>query len=271
MPGVDLLFLATALAYLIAAALFIRFLLGTESGVSRVTPSAGYLLLAAACMHAAHICWYSLVLHICPVNGLHFPLSVAAMFTAVVYVGMRTRFRIDAAGALVAPLALTTLLASRFMSGGALAPTPGVKSAILPLHVTMNLLGIALFSLASSTAVLYLLQENRLKAKRLSGLFERLPSLDDLDRAEHRLLLAGFLLLTVGVLTGTLWATKVDAVSSSLLRTVLGYITWLLVATVLALRASLGWRGRRAAYGTLAGFAFSMMVLSVYLLRAGVP
>lgn len=270
MPAVDWLFLTTALAYLCAAALFVRFLVGSEPGVS-APPLAGRILMGAAALHAAHIVWYSLVLHICPVNGVHFPLSVAAMFTVVVYVAIRDRYRLDAAGAFVAPLALTTLLASRFVGGGMLAPSARVQSAILPLHVTMNLLGIALFSLASSSAVLYLMQENRLKEKRLTGLFERLPPLDALDRAEHRFLMAGFHLLTIGVLTGTLWVAKGDAVASGLLRTVLGYATWILIAAVLVLRASLGWRGRRAAYGTLAGFGFSMMVLAVYMVRPGAP
>jgi ABC-type uncharacterized transport system permease subunit len=41
----------------------------------------------------------------------------------------------------------------------------------------------------------------------------------------------------------------------AVLRVVLGYGTWLLVAIVLVSRAALGWRGRRSAYGTLAGLA----------------
>jgi ABC-type uncharacterized transport system permease subunit len=37
---------------------------------------------------------------------------------------------------------------------------------------------------------------------------------------------------------------------------------------VLLLRAAAGWRGRRAAYGTIAGFGFALLVLLVYLLRS---
>jgi ABC-type uncharacterized transport system permease subunit len=271
---VDVLFLLTALLYAAAAVLFVRFLLGAQThegeAASRVSPAAPAILAIAAAFHATHVCWYSLVLKVCPVNGVHFPLSVGAMFTGFAFLGLRTRFRLDAAGAFVAPLALATLLASRFVGGGMLAPSPSMKSALLPVHILMNLLGIALFSLASSAAVLYLLQEKRLKDKRLTGLFERLPPLDALDRAEHLLLLAGFNLLTVGILTGTVWAVRSDAfVSTGIWRTVFGYATWMLIAAVLILRASRGWRGRRAAYGTLVGFGFSMIVLGIYLLRNG--
>jgi len=52
---------------------------------------------------------------------------------------------------------------------------------------------------------------------------------------------------------------------------VFGYVTWLVIAGVLFLRAAAGWRGRRAAYGTIAGFAFAVLVLVVYLVRKDAP
>ncbi len=54
---------------------------------------------------------------------------------------------------------------------------------------------------------------------------------------------------------------------AELLRAVFGYATWLLIAAVLLLRLVAGWRGRRAAYGTVAGFACAVMVLLIYLVR----
>ena len=100
-------------------------------------------------------------------------------------------------------------------------------------------------------------------------MFRRLPPLDVLDRAEHRFLLAGFPLLTIGIITGTLWARRVEmGAPSEVLRAVFGYITWLVIAGVLFLRAAAGWRGRRAAYGTIAGFGLAVVVLMFYLLRA---
>jgi ABC-type uncharacterized transport system permease subunit len=225
-------------------------------------------------LHAAHIVVSSLVLHVCPVEGIHFPMSVVSMLMCVVYLLMRSRFRIDVVGAFVAPLALTSLLASRFVGGGTsmVDQAPRLKSALVPLHVTANLLGVALFSLASAAAALYLVQERLLKEKRIEGLFRRLPPLDALDRAEHRFLLAGFPLLTIGILIGTLWARQVEMGGArDLVRAAFGYLTWLLIAGVLLLRAAAGWRGRRAAYGTIAGFGLAVLVLILYLIRGSAP
>jgi ABC-type uncharacterized transport system permease subunit len=260
----DLLFGATAAVYLAACILFIAFLLGRAE---QAAPWAPRLVAVGVPLHALQIVVSSLVLHVCPVEGIHFAMSVVSMLAAGAYVAARRRFRIDVVGAFVAPLALTFLLASRFVGVGQ-HDAPRLRSAILPFHVAANLLGVALFTLAFAAAVAYLLKERRLKQKKLEGIFERLPALDALDRAEHRFLVAGFPLLTVGVLTGTLWAREVEAGGAQeIARAAFGYLSWGLFGLVLLLRAAAGWRGRRAAYGTIAGFGFTVLVLLLYLVR----
>ncbi len=267
----DALFLVTALIYTGASVLFLAYLMGSSLGAGKLPAR---LVAVGALFHAAHIVVSSFVLHVCPVAGIHFPMSVVSMLMCVGYLAMRRRYRIEVVGAFVAPLALTSLLASRFVGGGThvVDQAPKLKSALLPLHVTMNLLGVALFSLAFAAAVAYLVQEKLLKKKRVDGLFQRLPPLDSLDMAEHKFLLAGFPLLTVGILIGTLWARQVEeGGASDIIRAAAGYLTWLLIAGVLLLRAAAGWRGRRAAYGTIAGFGMAVLVLVLYLLRNAAP
>jgi ABC-type uncharacterized transport system permease subunit len=260
----DLLFGATAAVYLAACVLFVAFLLGRAEQAAAWAPR---LVAVGVPLHASQIVVSSLVLHVCPVQGIHFPLSVVSMLAAGAYVAARRRFRIDVVGAFVAPLALTFLLASRFVGTGQ-GDAPRLRSAILPFHVAANLLGVALFTLAFAAAVAYLVKERRLKQKKLEGIFQRLPALDALDRAEHRFLVAGFPLLTIGVLTGTLWAREVEAGGASeIARAAFGYLSWGLFGLVLLLRAAAGWRGRRAAYGTIAGFGFTVLVLVLYLVR----
>ena len=261
---VEVILAATVCAYVGACALFIAYL-GNDR-FARAGALAPRLLLVATLLHAVHITASSLVFHVCPVEGVHFALSVASMLACAIYLALRHRYRIDVVGAFVAPLALTFLLASSFV--GMKQPDAHYRRAILPIHVAVNLLGDALFMLAFAAAVAYLLQERRLKQKNLEGFFRKLPPLDALDRAEHRFLLAGFPLLTAGILTGVYWARDVEAGGAAdVARAVFGYTTWVLFAGVLLLRAGAGWRGRRAAYGTIAGFSFAVLVLVVYLVK----
>jgi ABC-type uncharacterized transport system permease subunit len=223
------------------------------------------LLGAGAVAHLAHILVASFVAHACPVYSIHFFLSMASLLASAVYLAARRRFRIHALGLILAPVGLVLALTTFFL--GRPAAPGGLTASFIGLHVFANLCGAGLFLLASGAAALYLVHERRLKRKR-SVLAVRLPSLGALDKAAHRFLLAGFPLLTLGLVTGTVAAQHAEIASvSELLRTVFGWATWLLFAAVLLLRAAAGWRGRRAAYGTIAGFACALVVLLIYVLR----
>src|SRR5262249_46510642 len=155
------------------------------------------------------------------------------------YLTLRRRFRIDALGLLVSPLGLAFLLGTYFL--GKPAPEPRLSPVFIALHVLVNLLGIALFMLAGGAASLYLVQERRIKEKRHAARSNNLPALDTLDHAEHRFLVAGFPLLTLGIVTGTYWAQNLEAGRpEDVMRTVFGYATWLLIGGVLLLRAAAG-------------------------------
>ncbi len=267
----NFLFYATALAYLGAGILYVRFLAGA-GGPQKAASSPGKLaprvLGAGVVMHGAHIYVASYLAHVCPVVGIHSAMSFVSFLVCVAYLVFRVRWRIDVLGAFVAPLALTSLLASRFVGGGDIAPGPAFKSALLPLHVAINMLGVALFSLACGAAITYLVQDRQVKQKRLEGVFQRLPPLDSLDRAEHKLLLWSFPLLTIGIVTGAFWTKKLEVAGVvAILHAAFGYGAWMICAAVLLLRAGAGWRGRRAAYGTIAGFGFTVLLLVLYLLR----
>src|SRR5207253_5880010 len=108
----NVLFAATVAVYFSASVLFVAELWGRLGQASRWAPR---LVALGVPLHAAHICVWSVVLHVCPVEGIHFALSVASMFACLAYVLARTRLRIDAVGAFVAPQALAFLLASRFV------------------------------------------------------------------------------------------------------------------------------------------------------------
>ena len=229
-------------------------------------PLAAWLLGAGAACHLAYITLASLVARVCPVESVHFALSVASIVTAAAYLVARAFWRIDAVGAFVAPIGLTFLLGTRFIGLGDVAKK--LPPLFLTLHVAANLIGDALFLLACLTAGLYLFAERRLKQKKLSSILGRLPPLDALDRAEHRFLLVGFPLLTMGIVTGTAWASRLESgAAGETLRAAFAYLTWLVFAAVLLLRSAAGWRGRRAALGTIAGFFFAVLVLVVYLVR----
>jgi ABC-type uncharacterized transport system permease subunit len=204
------------------------------------------------------------------VPSLRFALMLFASSIAFVYLALRVRMRIDAIGVVVAPLSLALLVGAQFLNGR--GPATDVPHTLLLMHVAANILGVGLFVLAGAAGGFYLFQERRLKAKRAPSLQGRLPPLEALDLTEHRLLLAGFPLLTFGIVTGAVFAARLDSMTGAgIARSALAYATWLLVAGVLVLRVVAGWRGRRAAYGTLAGVLCLVLVVGIYVAGGAGP
>src|SRR5437867_2029444 len=133
-------------------------------------------------------------------------LSFLALLLMAVFLVVQLRRPLVALGAVVSPLAFGLTLAADAVYRGARPLAPGFDSAWLPVHVVLSVLGDAVFALAFSASLLYLVQERRLKARRAPAALRYLPSLETLDRVNYRCLVWGLVLLTLGIVSGIVWA-----------------------------------------------------------------
>src|SRR5438045_8403883 len=111
-------------------------------------------------------------------------------------------YRLSLMGAFTAPLVL-------LLQGFALiAPIDIRHSGTVPanswleFHASMSLVAYGVFALACIAGVMYLLQERQLKTHHLHSIFFHLPSLPNLFAVITRLLVLGFALVPVGLVTG---------------------------------------------------------------------
>lgn len=164
-------------------------------------------------------------------------------------------YRMPVIGAFVAPLAVAVLTPAHAIPGIESNRTGAFVGFILPFHVAVALGGVALFDLGFGVALMYLLLERELKAKKPGTMFRRLPSLHALDSLNYRLVVSGFVLLSLTIATGALFS---ESLTGELFRfqpkESFGLIAWALTAAVVALRQTVGWRGKRTAIATMAGF-----------------
>lgn len=262
-----ILFALTATLYFVASALYLAFL---GRGDDRVARAATAALVAALGSHVALAAIQFATGGATPFADIHQVLSILSLLVVVGWlVTMRGKSRLRVLGAFIAPVTLLLFLGAGFRRGVAVVGE-GVRSMVLPFHVLANVLGVVAFALAFAVALAYLIQERQLRRKHLGGLYQRLPPLDVLDHLGLRLVLIGFPLFTLGVVTGTVWASSLEAGAVALApQQTIGLLAWLTFAAVLFLRAAAGWRGRRAAIGTMIGFACACAVLVGYALRDG--
>jgi cytochrome c-type biogenesis protein CcsB len=119
--------------------------------------------------------------------------------------------------------------------------------------------------------VLYLIQENAIKAKKRRFFFKRLPSLELLDITGYACIVVGFTLLTIGLITGFVYAKSIwGRFWSWDPKEVWSGITWIFYAILLHERLTIGWRGRKSAIMAIVGFGVLIFTfLGVNLLLEG--
>jgi cytochrome c-type biogenesis protein CcsB len=255
--------------YFASAALF-----ATERGgaVTRTGDEAALLLGAGAALQLIQFANGAFQTGNLPVTNFAQSLSFLAWLTALVGLVVIVRFRMQVVGRLVAPIVFIVLgVATLTVRERRLSMPATLRSAWLPIHVTLAFLGYALFVLAAGVSLLYLVYERRLKAKRLSLDRGSAPSLEKLDRINYHLLGWGFLMLTLAIVSGALWA---DAIWGQFWswepQESWSLLIWLLYAALLESRLTIGWRGKRAAALTI--ILFSVLVgsfLGVSLVTPG--
>ncbi|RJP86758.1 MAG: c-type cytochrome biogenesis protein CcsB [Desulfobacteraceae bacterium] len=239
--------------YLISSAGYVIFLFAQKEIFHRFSY---YLLVAGFAVHTALIGVDCIRIGHIPVNSLHQTLSFAAWTLAGVYILVKYRFRVNVLGVFAVPFATLIMIAAFLIPEASMAPTRLFKSLWLVVHIVIIFIGEAALALACGTGILYLLQEHAIKTKSNRFFLKRLPSLEFLDRNGYMFIVTGFTLLTIGLITGFIYAQLVwGRFWSWNNKEIWSVITWLIYAALLHERLVSGWRGRRAAIMSIIGFA----------------
>ena len=135
---------------------------------------------------------------------------------------------------------------------------PALKSNWLISHVISAFLAYACFAIAFGTSILYL--GKRKTGTENTGL---LPDAATLDEITYKMISVGFVLLTLGIITGAAWADRAwgrywgwDP------KETWSLITWLIYGAFLHARLARGWKGIKMSLISIIGF---LAVIFTYL------
>ncbi len=181
-------------------------------------------------------------------------VGVAAVVTAYLVLASRPRTRVVRRGAVwvAAAAALFLGLASTVLYTPAAGLIPVLDSAWLVIHVAAAIVAGGLFTVGAVMTVLHLLEARRLR--RRGGATTSLA--DSLEQAAQTAYTVAFPIWTFAVIAGAIWAENSwgrywgwDP------KETWAFITWVLYAAYLHAQATGGWRGTRASWLALAGYA----------------
>ena len=190
-----------------------------------------------------------------PIANLHEASSFFSWCIVLLFFYLEYRYKLGLLGSFIMPVVFILMLSSSMLPRKIEPLSPVLQSYWLGIHTVLAFMGDAAFAMAFGIGLMYLIQEHYVKSKHIGGLFRKLPSLQTLDEINYRLITIGFPFLTLAIITGALWA---ESAWGSYWRwdpkEVWSLITWFIYASVLHVRLTVGWRGKRAAILSIIGF-----------------
>lgn len=153
-----------------------------------------------------------------------------------------------------APVALVAVILQAVVPSHYLVRHGG--DPLFTLHFAIAMLAYSLFIVATMHAVVMLAEQKWLHRGILPPFLRSLPPLLEMEALLFRILFAAFVLLTLTVVSGLFFSEQVFGKPlQATHKTVFGILSWLIFGSLLWGRYFRGWRGKRAVYLTLWGFA----------------
>jgi cytochrome c-type biogenesis protein CcsB len=239
-------------------AYLLMMVMGREAlGKIATTVTIGGLIVHTFAIVLRWIESYELEIGHAPMSNLYESLIFFAWTIILLYVLMEWRTRNRSIGAFVTPLAFLALAYASYHPNvnERIQPLlPALKSNWLIAHVITCFFGYAAFGIAFGLSIMYLVKRGRAEGE--GNIFLRLiPTSGVLDDLNYQLILTGFLLLTLGIITGSVWAHSAwGSYWSWDPKETWSLITWLVYAALLHSRLVRGWRGKKIAVLSIIGF-----------------
>ena len=243
----------------IAAAAYLVFFVSQNTKIRKI---ARMILVVSGVLQTLHIVSRYILAGHTPITSQHEAVVFFAWATTWAYLSFRWRYTVKNFGTFVSIFIFILLLISSFSSREFTPLLPALQSIWLPIHAGVSIIAYGFLSLAFCGGLMYLLQERELKSKKFGYFFSRFPSLDALDQLNNHCLTAGFVFLTLGIVTGSVWARQAWGTYWQWdPKETWSLITWFLYLVQLHQRLTVGWRGKRAAIMAIVGFAAVVFTL----------
>jgi len=190
-----------------------------------------------------------------PLSNLYESLIFFAWAIVLLYLIMEWRIKSRNLGVFVIPFAFFSMAYASLEDGVIQPLIPALQSNWLTSHVITCFFGYAAFTIACGLGFMYLLKGLE-KGESSRPFLRFMPDREILDELSYHSVVIGFIFLTLGIITGSVWAYSAwGSYWSWDPKETWSFITWLIYAAMLHSRFVRGWRGKRMAIMSIIGFA----------------
>jgi cytochrome c-type biogenesis protein CcsB len=253
---IHVFFFLTVALYVSATVAYLACILRTSP---RLTLWAGRILVAGFTAHLLSTIHLAVSMKYLPLTNMQESLSFFSLAIVGAFIFFDRKYKVTSLGSFIIPVALMMLIASSSLHAEARQLPPILQSNWFWFHALLAFASYACFTIAAGVAVMYLIQRYFLKTKHFGALFQKLPSLETMDDISYRCLTIGWPLLTVAIISGSIWSEK--AMGNYWIwdrKQTWSLVIWFIYAALLHGRITIGWRGKRAAILSIIGFIVVM-------------
>jgi cytochrome c-type biogenesis protein CcsB len=215
-------------------------------------------------LHVAALVLRGLATSRVPWGNMYEYIMALCLITVVTWLVMLRKHAIRHLSAFVLlPVVILMFVGGTMLYAVAAPVQPSLQSYWLIIHVSAAIISSGIFLVPGVASVFFLIKTRYDRdPSKFARLGARLPSVDVLDRVAYRTTVFAFPVFTFGVLCGAVWAEAAwgrfwgwDP------KETVAFIAWIIYAAYLHSRATAGWRGSRAAWINVLGFATTVFNL----------
>lgn len=216
-----------------------------------------YLGFAA---HTIALCAFSVIKN-------HFPITTnieALLFMSWLLVPLMLfiewRNKSIIMSAILLPFVLLSLLAVLVSDSAITILNPKLRCYWMYIHIPSSLIALIFLFISFGTSIMYLMQDNAMKLKKKSLIYDKLPSLAQSRMINSNSLFIGFILISVGMISGMLWSKACfGKVWQWDIKEILTAITWFVYAIILSGKFTFKWNEKIVAYLSIIGFLLILL------------
>ncbi len=222
------------------------------------------LVLAAVLLDAALLGLRGVSIRAVPLTGLFESLVLLALVFGILYLVLRSAVNQVWFGAVMVWVILGIVLMATLVAKPASRPHEVAGTPWAVAHASVMVLAAASVLFAAANSALYLLGSYRLKHKGIMQVLGRMPSMETLDRMNRLGVRIGFVLLTLGVVSGLGLASLVGPgvarwLADGKVICILG--AWGLLGAALILDSLSLLKVKARAYMTIAAFGLILLAI----------
>lgn len=235
--------------YIISTVLFFGFLVTSKVNLAKLATSGVAVGFIA---HTISIIVRTVEAGRLPLtNQYEFALSFA-WGIALCFLIFMAKYKYMSMGAFVTPIIFLIMGYGAMQSKDISPLMPALQSNWLTLHVSTAVIGYGAFAVACGVSTMYVVGGN----KQSSIMSRHMPTLEKLDLLSYRAIALGFLFLTLVIVSGAIWANYAwSRYWAWDPKETWSLITWIIYAVYLHARITRGWKGKKAAWFAIIGFA----------------